>query len=104
MARDPSMGEIRPSDAAFGPFMSFSCESAAVRDTTRSMAPPVLRTLIVDDEPVARKILRDELGPLEGVQVVGEASGGAEALRQIERLRPDLVLLDLEMPGISGFE
>jgi two-component system, LytTR family, response regulator len=63
-----------------------------------------LRTLIVDDEPVARKVLREDLQSLAGVDVIGEADNGAEALEQISRKQPDLVLLDLQMPGMGGFE
>ncbi len=63
-----------------------------------------LRTLIVDDEPVARKILREDLELIEGVEVVGEAGDGGTALRQIAELKPDLVLLDLHMPVMSGLD
>lgn len=63
-----------------------------------------LRTLIVDDEPVARKILREELESVEGVEIVGEAEDGRVALEQIAAERPDLVLLDLQMPAMSGLE
>jgi len=63
-----------------------------------------LRTLIVDDEPIARQVLREELELIDGVEVMGEADNGAKALDQIARLRPDLVLLDLQMPAMSGFE
>jgi len=68
------------------------------------MTQPRLRTLIVDDEPVARQVLRDELGAFPDVEVVGEAVDGAEALREIATSKPDLVFLDLEMPGFGGFE
>src|SRR5271157_4926066 len=68
------------------------------------MGQPPIRTLIVDDEPIARQVLRDELHFVEGVEVVGEAANGDEALVQIKRLKPDLVLLDLQMPGLGGFE
>jgi two-component system, LytTR family, response regulator len=63
-----------------------------------------LKTLIVDDEPVARKVLREDLESIGGVEVVGEADNGAAALDQIAGRRPDLVLLDLQMPGMGGFE
>ena len=62
-----------------------------------------LRTLIVDDEPVARQVLREELESL-GVEVIGEADNGLAALEQIAVRRPDLVLLDLQMPGMGGLE
>ncbi len=63
-----------------------------------------LRTLIVDDEPIARQVLREELELIEGVEVIDEADNGAKALDQIVRHRPDLVLLDLQMPAMGGFE
>jgi DNA-binding LytR/AlgR family response regulator len=63
-----------------------------------------LKTLIVDDEPIARDVLREELALIGGVEVIGEADNGAKALDQIARHRPDLVLLDLQMPAMSGFE
>jgi DNA-binding LytR/AlgR family response regulator len=68
------------------------------------MSKNPLRTLIVDDEPVARSVLREELAEMEAVLVVGEAENGEAALRQIEDLRPDLVLLDIQMPILDGFE
>ena len=63
-----------------------------------------MKTLIVDDEPVARQILREELTLLAGVRIIGEADDGMDALRKIVDLQPDLVLLDLEMPEFNGFE
>jgi two-component system, LytTR family, response regulator len=63
-----------------------------------------LKTLIVDDEPVARKVLREDLESLGGVEVVGEADSGLAALEQIAGRHPDLVLLDLQMPEMGGFE
>jgi len=63
-----------------------------------------LKTLIVDDEPVARKVMREELESLAGVEVIGEADNGATALEYIARHHPDLVLLDLQMPEMGGFE
>lgn len=63
-----------------------------------------IRTLIVDDEPVARKVLREELEAIGDVEVAGEADSGAAALEQIAAHQPDLVLLDLQMPEMGGFE
>jgi DNA-binding LytR/AlgR family response regulator len=63
-----------------------------------------LRVLVVDDEPVARRVLRDELQLFHDVTVVGEAENGRQALDQIAQLRPNLVFLDLQMPVMGGFE
>ena len=62
-----------------------------------------MRTLIVDDEPVARQILREGLEQLGSVEIVGEADNGEAGLSMIRSLHPDLVLLDLQMPGLDGF-
>src|SRR5580658_8181324 len=64
----------------------------------------VMKTLIVDDEPVAREILRDELSLMSDIDLIGEADDGKEALRKIVDLEPDLVFLDLQMPQFDGFE
>ena len=63
-----------------------------------------LRTVIVDDEPTARRGVRLLLERDRGVDVVGEAAGGAEAADLIKREKPDLVFLDVQMPGCDGFE
>jgi len=63
-----------------------------------------LKTLIVDDEPIARKILREELSTFVDVEVIGEADNGALALEKIFVDRPDLVLLDLQMPVMGGLD
>lgn len=63
-----------------------------------------MRVLIVDDERPARERLRALLGAFPDVEIVGEAEDGEEALRKIGDLRPDLVLLDVQMPGSSGIE
>lgn len=63
-----------------------------------------MRALIVDDEPVARKVLREELELLDSVHVIGEADNGEAALLQILAQKPDVVFLDIEMPVMGGFE
>ena len=63
-----------------------------------------LRVLIVDDEPPARERLRSMLAEAGGFDVAGEAGNGVEALELVDRLTPDIVLLDVRMPGIDGLE
>ncbi len=62
-----------------------------------------MRALIVDDEPIARQVLRDQLEDFPQVELVGEAATGPEAVAAIDRLNPELVFLDLQMPGLDGF-
>jgi two-component system LytT family response regulator len=64
---------------------------------------PQLKVLVVDDEPLARRHLRTILKTDTEVTVIGEASNGAEAVRMVAKLSPDLVLLDVQMPEIDGF-
>jgi two-component system LytT family response regulator len=63
-----------------------------------------IRTLIVDDEPLARRGIRQLLSPYPDFAVVGECRDGREALRSLATLKPDLVFLDIQMPGLTGFE
>jgi two-component system LytT family response regulator len=63
-----------------------------------------MRALIVDDEALARERVRTLLGDVAGVTVVGECSGGREAVEAILEHRPDLVFLDVQMPDLNGFE
>jgi two-component system, NarL family, response regulator LiaR len=64
----------------------------------------VVRVLLCDDHPIVRQGLRAYLGTREGIEVVGEAADGEEALRKAPHLRPDVVLMDLVMPGMGGVE
>ena len=62
------------------------------------------RALVVDDEPLARKRLRELLADFGEIELVGEAVDGASAVKAIDSLRPDLVFLDVEMPAGSGLD
>ncbi len=63
-----------------------------------------LRCLIVDDEPLARELLRGMIAAHPGVEVVAECGDGRSALRAIRRFDPDLLFLDIEMPKMDGFD
>ena len=63
-----------------------------------------IRVLICDDVAMLRELLRYELEEDDGVVVVGEAENGIDSVRLVKELRPDVVILDLAMPGIDGLE
>ncbi|HHJ13436.1 MAG TPA: response regulator transcription factor [Gammaproteobacteria bacterium] len=63
-----------------------------------------MKCLIVDDEPLARQRLARLLEEIEGCEPCGEAGDGLQALRQVQALQPDLVLMDIRMPGMDGLE
>ena len=63
-----------------------------------------LRTIVVDDEQLARDELCFLLQQIGGIEIVAQAANGVDALRVIEEFQPDLVMLDVQMPGITGFE
>ena len=63
-----------------------------------------LKVLIVDDEPIAREGVRVQLQKSPDVTIVGEAGNGLEAVAAIRELLPDIVFLDVQMPGMNGFE
>ena len=65
---------------------------------------PLVRALVVDDEQLAREELCFLLGEAGSVEIVGQAADGVEALRLAGELRPDLIFLDVQMPGLTGFE
>ena len=69
-------------------------------ERSRTMAE--IRALIVDDEPLARRGIRQLLAPYRDIAVVGECRDGREALRALTTLTPDLVFLDIQMPGLDG--
>jgi two-component system, LytTR family, response regulator len=63
-----------------------------------------LRTVVVDDEDLARQIVREMLKPHPEVEIVGECANGFEAVRMVSELKPDLLFLDIQMPKLDGFE
>jgi len=63
----------------------------------------MIRTVVVDDEKLARERVKGFLGKIEDVEVVGEADEGAAAVEVIEQCQPDLVVLDIQMPGTDAF-
>ena len=64
---------------------------------------PRCRVLVVDDEAPARRLARSLLAEMDEVEFVGDAASGQAAVDAIRRLRPDIVLLDVQMPGLDGF-
>ncbi len=74
------------------------------RRLTRRMSETGVRVLTVDDQVVFRDAARDVITATPGFEPVGDAGSGEEAMAEVERLRPELVLLDVRMPGIGGIE
>jgi DNA-binding NarL/FixJ family response regulator len=70
----------------------------------RGETTDALRVLIVDDHDLFRSGLRNLLEIEEGIEIIGEAAGGHEALRIVQELAPDVVVMDLNMPGMGGVE
>ena len=63
-----------------------------------------IRALVVEDEPLARRTLREILADVPWLECVGEADNGVRAVEMIETLKPDLVMLDIEMPELNGLQ
>ena len=68
------------------------------------MSPSPVRAVIADDEPLAREQLRDLLGPIGWISVVGEAADGLSTIRLVNSARPELLFLDIHMPTADGLE
>lgn len=63
-----------------------------------------MKTLIIDDEKLARSLLKSFLGEIPHIEIIGEAENGFEGLKKINELKPDLIFLDIQMPKLNGFE
>jgi two-component system LytT family response regulator len=68
------------------------------------MGESLLRAIIVDDESLARQVLREHLSARGDVEIIAECANGFEAVKAISELQPDLILLDVQMPKLDGFE
>lgn len=64
----------------------------------------MIKTIIIDDEQLARELIKNYLKEVQGIEVIAECQNGFEAMKAIQDLSPDLIFLDVEMPKISGFE
>lgn len=64
----------------------------------------MIRVVVVDDHPLVREALRMILSIVGDIEVVGEAKDGIEALAALQRLRPDVIVMDITMPRLNGFE
>lgn len=64
----------------------------------------IVKALIIDDEQLARQLIRNYLKSYDGIEIVGECENGFEGVRNIAELNPDLVFLDIQMPKLNGFE
>lgn len=65
---------------------------------------PTLRVIVVDDEELARGILREFLSQHDDIEIVAECGNGFEAVKKVMELKPDLILLDVQMPKLDGFD
>ena len=64
----------------------------------------MINSIIIDDEPLARSLLKEYLAELNEVQILGEFENGFDGLKGINELKPDLIFLDIQMPKLNGFE
>jgi two-component system LytT family response regulator len=78
--------------------------SARALNTSPESSVPKVRALIVDDEPLARRALGRCLGQFPSIEVIGESGSGVDALKAVHQHHPDLMFLDVEMPGMSGLD
>ena len=79
-------------------------EIPADRADARELMSETLRIVIVDDEPLARAVVREYAAGDPGIEIVADCANGFEAVKAVAELKPDLVLLDVQMPKLDGFE
>jgi two-component system LytT family response regulator len=101
LIHSPAFSGCLPAYGGLSCFTSPRLGKVCARTTQDVMG---LKTLIVDDEPIARKVLREELELFDDIEIAGEAQDGMSALAAIRELSPDLIFLDLQMPGLGGFD
>src|SRR5690606_8633464 len=103
----PARGDVRrprQSRCRTGPRELPGRRQFSVRGVAMTDAPELLRVLIVDDEEPARMAVRAALAGMDGIEVVGECANGFDAVKAAGELRPDVMLLDVQMPKLDGFE
>lgn len=100
----PLTGETGPLIKTNSPLVRFLSASSAASSSIKRMQGRQLRAVVVDDEPIARRILIEEIAEYPWLVVVGEADNGTRAVEVIQTNSPDLVFLDIQMPGCDGFE
>jgi len=97
----PAARPLRGTRFAFGPGLG-SMARANVGSVWKEV-PVTVTALIIDDSPFARRVIRHHLAKF-GCKVVGEAESAAQGMRMFDELRPDLVTLDIMMPGVDGLD
>ena len=79
-------------------------EEVKVKNRPGPAAGPILRVLIVDDQKVSRDSIREVLKLFPNLEVIGEAESGEEAIEFLKRSQPNLVLMDISLPGMNGLQ
>jgi DNA-binding NarL/FixJ family response regulator len=85
-------------------FKELTIEIASGRDGLKTIHMSSIRLLLVDDHEAVRRGIRSVLAGNPNIQVVGEAADGEEAVKRATELHPEIILLDISLPGISGIE
>src|SRR5580658_2563565 len=81
-----------------------SSSAASPRPTAMNTEATALRVIIVDDHPIVRDGLRSLLSSIDDIELVGEAGTGEDAITLVDATKPDVVIMDIEMPGMGGIE